>query len=44
MNKMGYSHRWVRIVGWLEPLSKVGTEGAIIDSATNLKQQIGAAS
>ncbi|HUB45987.1 MAG TPA: hypothetical protein VMB73_13455, partial [Acetobacteraceae bacterium] len=27
-----------------EPLSKVGTESAIIDSATNLKQQIGAAS
>jgi hypothetical protein len=32
----------MRTVGWSEPLSKVGTESAIIDSATNLKQQIGA--
>jgi hypothetical protein len=34
----------VRVVGWLELLSKVGTEIAIVDSATNLKQQIRTAS
>jgi hypothetical protein len=40
----GYSHRRVRIVGWLESLSEAGAESTIINSATNLKQQIGAAS
>ena len=32
------------IVGGLEFLSEAGTERAIVDGATNLKQQIGAAS
>jgi hypothetical protein len=34
----------VWIVGWLELLCKTGAESVIIDGATNLKQQIGAAS
>ena len=34
----------VRIVGWLELLAKARSESTIIDSATDLKQQIGAAS
>src|ERR1700722_7771406 len=37
-----YRRGW--IVGRLELLSETGAEGAIIDGATNLKQQIGAAS
>jgi hypothetical protein len=32
------------IGGWLEFLSEVGTERAIVDGATNLEQQIGNAS
>jgi hypothetical protein len=40
----GYRHRRVRIVDRPEFLSKARTESAIIDSATNLEQQIGAAS
>jgi hypothetical protein len=44
LGSCGYQHWWVRIVGWSEFLSKVGTESTIIDSATNLKQQIGPAS
>jgi hypothetical protein len=32
------------IVGWLALLSEIRTEDAIVDGATNLKQQIGAAS
>ena len=43
LGSCSYGHRWMRTVGWSEPLSKVGTESAIIDSVTNLKQQIGAA-
>jgi hypothetical protein len=39
-----YRHRWAWIVGWPEFLSKGRTESAIIDSTTNLKQQIGPAS
>ena len=35
----GYSHRRVRIVGGLEALSEAGAESAIIDGASNLKQQ-----
>jgi len=34
----------VWIVGWLELLSEVGTERAIVDGAANLEQQAGAAS
>jgi hypothetical protein len=37
-------HRRGWIVDRLELLSAIRTEGAIIDGATNLKQQIGAAS
>jgi hypothetical protein len=37
-------HRRGWIVGRLELLSEIRTEGAIVDGATNLKQQIGAAS
>jgi len=44
LGSCGYRHWWVRVVGWPEPLYKVGTESAIIDSATNLKQQIRATS
>jgi len=40
----GDRHRWAWIVGWLESLSEAGTERAIIDGATDLEQQIGAAS
>jgi hypothetical protein len=40
----GDGHCRVRIVGWPGSLSEVRTEGAIIDSATNLKEQVGAAS
>ena len=40
----GDRYWWVWIVAYLEPLSETGTESAIIDGATNLKQQIGAAS
>ena len=40
----GDRHWRVWIVGWLEPLSETGAERAIVDGATNLKQQIGAAS
>jgi hypothetical protein len=40
----GDRYCWVWIVGWPELLSETGAEGAIIDGATNLKQQIGAAS
>jgi hypothetical protein len=40
----GYSHRRVRIVGGMEALSEAGAESTIIDGASNLKQQIGAAS
>jgi hypothetical protein len=43
LGSCSYGHRWVQIVGWSEHISKVGTESAIIDSATNLKEQIGAA-
>jgi hypothetical protein len=34
----------VRIVGWLELLAKARSESTVVDSATDLKQQIGAAS
>jgi hypothetical protein len=34
----------VRIVGWLESLSEARVESTIIDRATNLKEQVGAAS
>jgi transposase len=49
----GLPHSWgsrcyslwrVRIVGWLESLPEAGAESTIMNSATNLKQQIGAAS
>jgi len=40
----GYRDRRVGVIGWLELLSKAGTERAIIDGAPNLKQQIGPAS
>ena len=40
----GYRHWRAGIIGWLEFLSEAGTERAIIDSATNLEQQVGAAS
>ena len=40
----GYSHERVRIVGGFESLSETGTESAIINGASNLQQQIGAAS
>jgi len=44
LGSCGYCHWRVGIVGWPEFLSKAGTECAIIDSTTNLKQQIGPAS
>jgi hypothetical protein len=44
LGSCGYGHWRVGIVGWPEFLSKAGTECAIIDSTTNLKQQIGPAS
>ena len=40
----GYHHERVRIVGGFESLSETGTESAIINGASNLQQQIGAAS
>jgi len=40
----GDRHWRAWIVGWLESLSEAGTERAIIDGATDLEQQIGAAS
>jgi hypothetical protein len=40
----GYRHRWAWTVGGPEFLSKGRTASAIIDSATNLKQQVGATS
>jgi hypothetical protein len=43
-NSRGYSHERVRIVGGFESLSETGTESAIINGASNLQQQIGAAS
>ena len=44
LGSCGYRHWWAWIVGWPEFLSKGRTESAIIDSATNLKQQVGATS
>jgi hypothetical protein len=38
----GNRYCWVWIVGRPELLSETGAESAIIDGATNLKQQIGA--
>jgi hypothetical protein len=40
----GHGHCRVRIVGWLESLSEARVESTIIDRATNLKEQVGAAS
>jgi DNA-binding NtrC family response regulator len=42
LGSRGYSHLRVRIVGGLEALSEAGAKSAIIDCASNLKQQIGA--
>jgi hypothetical protein len=39
-----YRHWRERIVGWLEPLSEVGTERAIVNGAANLQQEIGTSS
>src|SRR3954452_9589153 len=39
----GYSAR-LGVVCWHESLSEAGTEGAVVDSAANLQQQIGTAS
>ena len=44
LGSSGYGHWQVRIVGWQEFLPKIGTESTIIDGATNLKEQISAAS
>jgi hypothetical protein len=44
LGSCGDCRRRARIVGWLEPLSEAQTEPIIIDSATNLQQQVGAAS
>jgi NAD(P)-dependent dehydrogenase (short-subunit alcohol dehydrogenase family) len=44
LGSSGYRPRWAWIVGWPEFLSKGRTESAIIDSATDLKQQVGATS
>ncbi len=40
----GGRHLRVRVVGWLELLSEAGAERAVVDGATNLQQQVGAAS
>jgi hypothetical protein len=44
LGSSGYRPRWAWIVGWPEFLSKGRAESAIIDSATDLKQQVGATS
>jgi hypothetical protein len=40
----GDRYWWIWIFGRTEPQSETGAESAIIDGATNLKQQIGVAS